>query len=222
MAVKSIGNCYLCGANLGKTAMKTHLLDFHGEDKDGQECYLLKVEGSYNKDYWLYIDVPVEKPLSAIDGFLRKIWLECCGHLSEFCLPGHIELRAGQKWGSFAIGTRLIHLYDFGTTTETAITIMGIIRRKPQKKFVRLLARNAPPVFQCADCGKVAEYICIVCIEPFENLFFCADCGKKNEDDDHILLPVTNSPRMGMCAYDGEYDTFAFNPASIAKKQNLN
>jgi len=221
MAAKLIGNCYLCGADLGKAAMKTHLLDFHGEDKDGQECYLLKVEGAYNKEYWLYVDVPLEKPLSAIDGFLRKIWLECCGHLSEFCLPQHIELEAGRKWNSFAVGTKLLHLYDFGTTSETAITIMGTIRRKPQKGVVRLLARNAPPVFQCADCGKIADYICVVYTEPFENLFFCADCGEKNENDDHILLPVTNSPRMGMCGYDGEYDTFAFNPASIAKRQKL-
>ena len=27
-----------------------------------------------------------------------------------------------------------------------------------------------------------------------------------------MLLPVTNSPRMGVCAYTGELDDYAFDP----------
>ncbi|MCM1525550.1 MAG: hypothetical protein NC120_13975 [Ruminococcus sp.] len=77
------GNCYLCGNELGKTAMKNHILKEHSE-KEGQECRLLKIEGAYNKNYWLYVDIPTSSALSTLDNFLRKIWLECCGHMSAF------------------------------------------------------------------------------------------------------------------------------------------
>jgi len=74
MSTNSIGNCYLCGAALGKSAMKSHILKLH-EDPGGEECYLLKIEGVYNKEYWLYIDVPKKETLSEVDSFLRQIWL---------------------------------------------------------------------------------------------------------------------------------------------------
>jgi len=216
MTSNSTGNCYLCGANLGKAAMKNHIFKLHGEDKSGQECYILKIEGSYIKGYWLYIDVPKDKTLSAVDSFLRKIWLECCGHMSAFLYPGHREIGMGRKLGSFAVGDKFLHHYDFGTTTETIITVMGNSIRKPQREIVRLLARNVPPVFQCKDCGEPAEYIGISYEDISKSLFYCADCYEEyKESEDMSLLPVTNSPRMGECGYGGEDDTFEFNPASI-------
>ena len=45
----SKGNCYFCGAELGKTAMKNHILKGCGTVWDGQECRLLWVEGDYDK-----------------------------------------------------------------------------------------------------------------------------------------------------------------------------
>jgi hypothetical protein len=217
MTEKSTGNCYLCGANLGKNAMKTHLFKLHGDDEGGQECSLLKIEGVYDKDYWLYADIPMDKTLKALDSFLRKIWLECCGHMSAFSFSGHVEAGMSRKLGNFAIGAKLFHEYDFGTTTETVITIMGITKRKPQKETVRLLARNVPPVFQCADCGKTAEYISREYTDSNEPLFYCEECRDKNEDGEY-MLPVTNSPRMGECGYEGEYDKFTFDPASFTQK----
>jgi len=219
MAATSKGNCYLCGASLGKTAMKNHLVEFHKEDKGEQLCCLLKAEGAYDKDYWLYFDVPVDKTLSAVDGFLRMIWLECCGHLSEFCFPGNINIAPSRKLKNFAVGEKLFHQYDFGTTTETVLTIVGNTARKQQKDIVRLMARNTPPVFNCEKCGKPAKYICVLYVEPFENQYYCEECSEEAEDDDHVMLPVTNSPRMGECAYVGESDNFAFDPVSVNQKQ---
>lgn len=34
--------------------------------------------------YWLYLEMPARATLTDLDGFLRDIWLECCGHLSAF------------------------------------------------------------------------------------------------------------------------------------------
>lgn len=214
MALGSVGNCYICGVELGKTAMKSHILKAHGGEDGGQECCLLKVEGAYNKDYWLFIDIPAHKSLSNVDAFLRKIWLECCGHMSAFCASGQREIGKSRKLNSFSVGDKLLHEYDFGSTTETVITIMGVTKRKTRKEAVRLLARNVLPQFKCEECDSSAKYICTQCVYDSDNPFYCGDCGEKHEHDD-MLLPVTNSPRMGECGYGGELDTFAFDPLKV-------
>jgi hypothetical protein len=211
MASGSTGNCYICGAELGKTAMKNHILKAHSCEDGGQECLLLKIEGAYNKDYWLFIDVAAHKSLSDVDKFLRMIWLECCGHMSAFRASGQREIGKRRKLSSLSVGDKFTHEYDFGDTTETLITVMGATTRKLQKEAVRLLARNVPPKFECAECGAPAEYICTQCMYDSDNPFYCGKCGEEHEHED-MLMPVTNSPRMGVCGYDGELDTFAFVP----------
>lgn len=213
----SKGNCYLCGVELGKTAMKNHILKMHNQEAGGQECALLKIEGAYNKDYWLYADVPLDKPLTAIDKFLRSIWLECCGHLSAFHGPGYGDIGKSRKWNVFEPGDQLLHEYDFGNTTECLLTVMGRTHREPQRSAVRLLARNVPLQFQCVQCGAPASDICTECMYEIDNPFYCADCGEQHKHED-MLLPVTNSPRMGVCGYCGELDTYAFNAKKIEYK----
>ena len=216
MAKDLTGNCYLCGVNLNKVAMKNHILKVHGEDKGGKDCCLLKIEGVYDKSYWLYVDIPLNKSLEDLDDFLRRIWLECCGHMSMFCRPRYDEIDMSSKLKSFPQGDKFFHHYDFGTTTETLITFMGNIIRKDMKDIVRLLARNSPPVFKCKNCGELAEYIYQEHDEEYKLPFYCEECVKSGEYDG-MLLPITNSPRMGECGYGGELDIYTFDPASIKK-----
>lgn len=216
MAV-SKGNCFLCGAELGKVAMKNHILKKHtGQSNTGrvQKCLLLKIEGAYNKNYWLYLDVPLNRPLSAVDEFLRAIWLECCGHLSAFYRadgPRYDEISPTQKWSFFSPGDRLRHEYDFGDTTETLITVLDTVERPAQKEAVRLLARNVPPQFTCVECGAPADFICPLCYYEVEQPFYCNRCAAEHEHED-MLLPVTNSPRMGVCGYCGDEDIYEYSP----------
>ena len=210
MAVSSTGRCYICKTELNKTAMKNHIVKTHGGEFSGQECMLLKIEGAYDKDYWLYLDLPMESDLSDLDHFLRRIWLECCGHLSAFRYPGRSgsrEVSMGINMRSFAPGEKVLHEYDFGTTTESLVTVVGSILRKPQRSVVRLLARNIAPVFECALCGAVAEHICTQCMYSSANPFYCEECAEKHDHND-MFLPVVNSPRMGQCGYEGEQDLY--------------
>ena len=202
------GNCFLCGKELGKTAMKNHLLKNHADTTCEQKSYLLKAEGRYDKDYWIYFDVPVSSNLKTVDTFLRRIWLECCGHLSTFSYGNYEEIKKTTKLYTFEKGTQLIHEYDFGSTTETVITFIAKTTRPAQKKPVRLLARNIPPEFVCCVCGKPADYLDVEEMYETDNPFYCEDCA--NEDEHEFLLPVTNSPRMGVCGYTGEMDDFSF------------
>ena len=216
MATK--GNCYLCGAELGKAAMKNHILKVHGQGAEEQECILIKIEGAYDKDYWLYVDVPLDKSLSTLDKFLRAIWLECCGHLSAFHGAGYDgEIGKNRKLNAFDLGDKLLHEYDFGDTTECLITVMGRTRREPQRTAARLLARNTPPQFQCTQCGAPASDICTECAYETDNPFYCTNCGEQHEHED-MLLPITNSPRMGVCGYCGELDKYAFAAKKIEYK----
>ena len=204
------GNCYLCGNELCKTAMKNHILKEHSEG-EGQECRLLKIEGAYDKNYWLYVDISATSTLSTLDSFLRKIWLECCGHMSAFRV-GNGNVGMKNKVGIFNAGDVLQHEYDFGSTTETLVTVIGTVYRK-QQRGVRLLARNVPKKFICCECGSPAE---LIDTEDYnsENPFYCEKCAEKNDELYETALPITNSPRMGVCGYSGELDTFAFVPKS--------
>ncbi len=208
MAATQKGNCYLCGAELGKTAMKNHILKVHSGQGEGQECRLLKIEGADDKDYWLYIDVPVSSSLTVVDTFLRKIWLDCCGHMSAFHGSGYQQIGKNTKLYSIPVGAKLIHEYDFGSTTECLITVMGSTVREGKARGVRLLARNLPMEFECGKCDAAAEWIDVELMWDGSYPFFCDSCAE--EYGSEMLLPVTNSPRMGVCGYCGEQDRFSF------------
>lgn len=217
MAQTTKGNCYLCGATISKTAFKNHLEEKHSiTTDDAQTCKLLKVEGAYKKEYWLYLDMPMNATLNALDRFLRDIWLECCGHQSAFFAGQYKQVPKRTTVGMLRDGCKLRYEYDFGSTTELVITVVGTSLRPKQRKAVRLLGRNEPPHFACASCGKEADVICCECRWAAENPFLCDDCAENHPHD--IVLPVVNSPRMGKCGYCGEYDIYTFDPASFVEK----
>ena len=203
------GNCYLCGAELGKVAMKNHILKLHSDSTGEQECCLIKVEGM-DKRYWLLLDMPLTSSLKNLDDFLRKIWLECCGHMSAFEGSGYREYPMSCKLSAFPEGAQIGYEYDFGDTTRLQVTFVGQTRRKKQREVVRLLARNTPIRWKCAGCGAPAELV------DTEDMFgeapacYCEACAEKAEIDLDMALPVTNSPRMGACAYTGELDHYGF------------
>ena len=49
-----------------------------------QPCYHLLVRDAYNRDFWLHLEMNGRSTLKDLDRYLRAIWLECCGHLSQF------------------------------------------------------------------------------------------------------------------------------------------
>ena len=207
------GNCYLCGKEFAKTSFLKHITTAH-VPADGmmQECALIRVDSCDPKGYWLYLDIPLTSTLKTLDTFLRDIWLECCGHMSCFTVDKWDEIGMSRKIGNFFPKTTLGYEYDFGDTTELKITFCGIVQRPKQHKAVRLLARNTAPKLTCRVCGNVAEWVCVECEwEDIQNPFYCEAC--MDEDDGHdARLPVVNSPRMGVCGYEGVFDLYQFVP----------
>ena len=205
------GHCYLCGAIVAKSGFLKHFSSRHsgGEEAENQKCVLLKVEDAEDKVYWLYLDMPLTSTLKTLDTFLREIWLECCGHMSAFYQRGGVEIGKSTKLERIPTGSVLFYEYDFGSTTELRITFLHPVSRPKQRKAVRLLARNLPLLFECGQCGEAADYVCCECDAMEEYPFFCEKCMASHEHEG-CALPAVNSPRMGVCAYCGEYDVYEY------------
>lgn len=214
MAATTKGICYLCGQTFAKRSMTTHLQKEPCTEENTQLCTLLKVEDQYDPNYWLYLDMPPTASLSSLDRFLRGIWLECCGHMSRFYQSAYHDIGKARKIVSFEKGEKFGYDYDFGSTTELVITVMGTVTRPTQRSSVRLLARNLPMEFTCAVCGEKADF---VNVEEYPQTFLCSACAEKA--DEEMLLPVTNSPRMGVCGYCGELDKYAYDPSKSRKQR---
>lgn len=225
--ITSEGKCIYCGKMYKGTGIlrhvKTHLnkLETDYKGKKGKS-YLLKVKADV---MFLILLVDENQSILEIDDFLRKIWLECCGHLSSFHDPKkdiyYPELKDDFFFGDkeveeedeneyivkdiFHKGLKLEYDYDFGSTTRLFIDIAEEYSI-PEKKGIKLISRNEPLKIMCAKCQKKpAIEMCTV--HWGDNNFFCEDCGEIHkeecEDFEDYAMPVVNSPRMGVCAYTG-------------------
>ena len=92
----SYGECFLCGRSLNKRGMTRHLRACRRRSRETRAkgtpsvlLYHLVVEGKYEPEYWLHLEIPAKTSLEDLDRFLRAIWLECCGHLSQFTFSGN-------------------------------------------------------------------------------------------------------------------------------------
>lgn len=219
------GKCNLCSGTFSKAAMTNHLKACReknppkssGRAKPRQEkVFHLVVEGHGLPHYWMHVEAPASAPLSLLDNFLRRTWLECCGHMSAFTIgktrySGCPMAEFDESGINVALDKvlrprmKFYHEYDFGTTTALALKVVSLTEGLIAKKSVRILARNEPPEIPCDVCGKLATKVCCVCIWEAD-AWFCDGCAPKHECGEDMLQPVVNSPRTGMCAYTGELD----------------
>ena len=140
---QSQGECCYCKATMAKSGVSKHLpvcpqrRDNIAKAKQqaipSESLYHLRIHDAYNSDFWLDLEVRGSARLKDLDDYLRAIWLECCGHLSQF---------SPVKWGGeismkrriddiFVPGVTLTHIYDFGTSSETLIKLVAIRQGKP-------------------------------------------------------------------------------------------
>lgn len=95
---KSEGKCQLCNETFSKQAMSRHLKSCieksasakspSGRKAKAADTFLISVEGRYLPQYWMHLEARADATLGDIDGLLRYVWLECCGHLSSFNVAG--------------------------------------------------------------------------------------------------------------------------------------
>ena len=196
MAKSTRGYCKYCGKEYTRTGMLKHLqsckkrMEVCENSEKMSAYYELMLYGTYNKDYWLIIQIKENATLECLDQFIRDIWVECCGHLSAFDIEGVRYEQIPDNdflWGEPAedmshklkevleVGMEIGYEYDFGSTTELTIKVVDYYKAPEQK--------DEDP-FWCEEC-----------LEKYEN-------GELDEEieveESGYLLPVTNSPRMGV------------------------
>lgn len=229
----SKGKCALCNAIFSKTTMTNHLKSCKqrraasegSSQKSGSKkikIFHILVEGRYQPVYWMHLEAPADATLKELDEFFRDIWVECCGHMSAFTiLEARYITGAGidSMWldMGFTSGGRDMDIalskvlflklkfnyeYDFGTPTELSLKVVAERDSKTGSLPIQILARNEPPQIKCDVCGKTATQVCRRCVMN-DNGWFCDKCARKHGCGDDILLPVTNSPRVGICGYAG-------------------
>lgn len=221
MKIKTEGKCVGCREKYSPIKGAAHLFKcadiltlLHPCTKL-EEGYLVRVSWTEQPNmYWILIAVPKSLTLGDLDKFLRDIWLECCGHLSEFTIRGrsymsHTESgnpsQSMKKLVSqfFTPGLECDYRYDMGSSTELTLQVLEIIESCP-KNNVTLLMQNEPPSFSCEICRKQAQIICSLC-----GGTACRSCRKRHscavqEEDIYMLMPLVNSPRAGVCGYEGK------------------
>lgn len=190
-----------------------------------KKIFHLMVEGSDLPEYWMHLDVPADAELEELDDFLREIWVECCGHLSAFTLSnvkyerdaGGVDAMwpmifdRGTPTRSMNIrtgtllrpGLKFNYEYDFGTTTRLTLRVLSAREENIKDKSIQILARNDPPQIICEMGGKLATQVCTQCIYEGKG-WLCDKCAREHKCGEDMLLPIVNSPRVGMCGYTGE------------------
>lgn len=216
----SQGTCSACGYKTSAAGMARHLTKCMAEQGAGgsDETIRLRVSAPGRPGYWLDVEVRSDARLADLDGFLRGIWLECCGHLSEFTIDGksYAADEDGIGAGASSMNTRIDRAlrgvsgqfryeYDFGSTTLLRLSVIGRHTGRSQQDAVRLLARNDAPVHTCWKCDADAVWVCNGC--SYDGMkFACARHASKHRPCvDDAWVPVSNSPRMGVCAYAGRW-----------------
>ena len=218
---QSHGKCQYCGEETAKSGMTKHLVKCEKRAQTIQTAdagkqpeetlWHLRVQDVYGKEFWLDLEMRGSGTLEKLDAYLRAIWLECCGHLSQFTVGGwggHDVAKSRKADDVFSRETSLLHLYDFGTTSETEIRVVDARKgRAATKHPIALMARNNMPERTCKECGIPAAYLCMECLsegDMDENPYLCEEHA---EEHPHLNYgepsPLVNSPRLGMCGYEG-------------------
>lgn len=187
------GKCYFCNKEITNRSAKRHILTCESrkniveesmkEAEKTKEQFILKITDKYDPStYYIYITIDVNLTLRALDTFLRDIWMECCGHLSEFNIDGVTYAcdgaLEGSVWGEeesfdfslkniLYINSKIKYLYDFGSTSEVLIEVVDKFETAYNSGSIEILARNN----EIKHSRRNGEY--------------------------------TNSPRDGVCGYIG-------------------
>ena len=100
----------------------------------------------------------------------------------------------------------IYHSYDFGTTSETIVELIGTRQGKSlTKNPMFLMSRNEMPEMECLECNQAATHLCVECLYEGEDNGMLCDTHTENHPHDTYGEPIqlVNSPRLGMCGYDG-------------------
>lgn len=222
---QSRGRCAFCDKSVAKSGMRRHLevcearsaIQARSQRSAADPALHITVEGVDDPAYWLHLEIGPNATLEDLDRYLRRLWLECCGHLSAFEIGGtRYSSFPDSEWGDDeeAMTKRFSRVfqpkqaggyeYDYGSTTRLQVRVWAEIPKRSGRERIVLLARNEAPTLRCVECGSGSTIqVCTVCRYETGG-WLCAECAPKHECGEDMLLPLVNSPRTGVCGYTGK------------------
>lgn len=204
MAVTTRGVCKYCGKEFARTGIVKHL-DACGERKialvtePGEKAckyYELVISDKYEPDFWLVVDAKDTSLLSDLDMFLRDIWVECCGHMSEFRVGTHTYA------DTFAM--------EMGRGGPSTLESMfGTWRRGPEKPRdwdvkLKTVFKNTRKITYMYDMGTPTELVIQM---------HGSHTGKCTGDE--ITILSRNIPPKTLCSVCGQKDATWVNAERI-------
>ena len=216
---QSKGKCAYCGQEIAKNSVAKHLTacaqrqyaitKAEGKQNEAESLYHLRAQAAGSNQFWLDLEMRGSATLKDLDGYLRAIWLECCGHLSRFSLGGWQGKEISKKRRAdeiFEPGVELTHIYDFGTSSVTLIKCVSARGGKSTTSHpIVLMARNLMPECECIECKQPAAWLCVECLTE-ENVWgtLCDEHAETHPHDNYgEPVRLVNSPRLGLCGYAG-------------------
>jgi len=206
--------CYYCNKELTEKNIKKHMKNCSEmkksidekkiNDKKQRNQFILAIKSKYvNDEYCIYLSIAGTLGLVHIDQFLRDIWVECCGHLSSFKIKGksYQDNQMNTQLNDILdIDEKFEYEYDFGSTTHLMLEVVDIIQVPSSFSQVEIIARNNEIRHECEICGTEAKHF-----DYEKDRWECENCVDK--DDDMIIeFNYCNSPRDGVCGYEGNKD----------------
>lgn len=225
------GPCRLCGETYTGQGITSHLkrcLADHANQGALHHGLLVGVRADgYGGRYWLYMLVRPEASLFDLDGHLRATWLESIGRPSAFDIEGRQypnTLEADEVGSDSPIRsmdtdvgsvirprTDFKYLYDLQHRDRFELVVYdpypcpSSLVDDPSEADVVTVARNEAGDAECATCEGEASLICPACAgaDVEEGFYACESCRDEHDEHDAELLPIVNSPRMGVGGFRG-------------------
>ncbi|MBA2284394.1 MAG: hypothetical protein H0W02_02820 [Ktedonobacteraceae bacterium] len=184
------------------TEYRAYLTDLIGQPLEEIENKLLDLFTTrVQSDTTLLGSPEVQKEIHSLAHVIEIGLMESLAQADEENQYMDVELEKAVQ-----VGTKFSYTYDYGSSTYLTLKVMaereGVPVKDEDGDLVRILAQNVPPPMVCRECGKPATHVIAGYYDVTENAL-CEECAKKSEFRDGMLLPVVNSPRVGVCAYTG-------------------
>lgn len=207
--------CYYCNKELTERTIKRHMKNCsemkkrieeqNATGKKQRNQFIIAIKPKYDgNDYCIYLSIDGTLGLVHIDQFIRDIWVECCGHLSGFRIRGKF-------YQDHSMNTRLNDIldmdekfeyeYDFGSTTHLFLEVVDIMQVYSSFSQIEIIARNNDIDHECEICGAEAKYF-----NYEKDEWECENCIDENNDM-ISEFEYCNSPRDGVCGYDGHKES---------------
>ncbi|MDQ2716692.1 MAG: hypothetical protein M3Z08_17440, partial [Chloroflexota bacterium] len=184
------------------TEYRAYLTDLIGHSPAEIESKLIDLFTTrVQSDMTLLGDPDVQKEIHSLAHVIEIGFMESMAQADEENQDMDVELQKAVQ-----VGTKFSYTYDYGSSTYLTLRVMaereGVPVKEEDRDIVQILAQNVPPPMVCRECGRPATHV-ISGYYQVDGNALCEQCAKKSEFRDGMLLPVVNSPRVGVCAYTG-------------------